>query len=350
MMQCVEPLTSPASYTAVSSNIEEFSFAESFPNATTICVQPTTSTVLNSNPQPSSSKAPEQSLPDIATLAASLPHGTILRCLNPSTSTALTLGASVGDSSLHPTSSGSTSVLSNPLKKTTCPVMILSDEILPPNSALISSIESREAKETNQVTSLNHMHQIYDSDSVNQTSKGHTCCKECRVEKKKEKAQSHQAFVMITEIFNIVKPMQKMRLNEFSLHLEKIRNLEMLDQMEEKLQSDATYFYAIVQRIDAEINSQYARHRLHYAIDILFDKKFFAKFSWSGRINVVAKLQFSRYVNILRLFQAVVTNHIGVEVELVYVEKIIQQKLKHASERSEYDESKLTTPHYHPRE
>lgn len=168
--------------------------------------------------------------------------------------------------------------------------------------------------------------------------------------KKKEKAQSDQAFVMITEIFNIVKPMQKIRLNAFSLHLEKIRNLEMLDQMEEKLQSDATYFYAIVQRIDAEINSQFARHRLHYAIDILFDKKFFAKFSWSGRINVVAKLQFSRYVNILRLFQAVVINHIGVEVELVYVEKIIQQKLKHASERSEYDESKLTTPHYHPRE
>ena len=187
MMQCVEPLTSPASYTVVSSNIEEFSFVESFPDATTICVQPTASTVLNTNPQPSSSKAPEQSLPDIATLAASLPRGTILRCLNPSTSTACTLAASVGVSSLHPTSSGSTRVLSNPLKKTTCPVMILSDEILPPNSALISSIESREAIETNQVTSLNHMHQINDSDSVNQTSKGHKCCEECRVEKKKKK-------------------------------------------------------------------------------------------------------------------------------------------------------------------
>ena len=148
---------------------------------------------------------------------------------------------------------------------------------------------------------------------------------------------------MITEIFNIVKPMQKIRLNAFSLHLEKIRNLEMLEQMEEKLQSDATYFYAVVQRIDAEINSQLARHRLHYAIDILFDKKFFAKFSWSGRINVVAKLQFSRYLNILRLFQAVATNHIGVEVELEYVEKIIQQKLKHASEMTNQNQQHLIT-------
>ena len=350
MIQCVEPLTSPAS-----SNMEEYSFAESLPDATTICVQPTASTVLTTNPQPSSSKAPEQSSPDIATLAASLPRGTILRCLNPSTSTdveATTLRTSAGDSSLHPTSSGSTSVLSNPLKKTNT-VMILSDEILAPNSALISSIESREAVdqiETNQVTSLNHHHQFYDNETLNQTSKGHTCCEECRVEKKKEKAQSDQAFVMLTQIFNIVKPMQKIRLNAFSLPLEKIRNLEMLEQMEQKLQSDPTYFYAIVQRIDAAIISQYARHRLHYAIDILFDKKFFAKFSWSGRNNVVAKLQFSRYVNILRLFQAVATNHIGVEVDVEYVEKLIQQKLKHAGERSDYAESKLTTPHYHPRE
>ena len=32
--------------------------------------------------------------------------------------------------------------------------------------------------------------------------------------------------------------------------------------MGHKLQSDPTYAYAIVQRIDAAIDSQYARHRL----------------------------------------------------------------------------------------
>ena len=106
---------------------------------------------------------------------------------------------------------------------------------------------------------------------------------------------------MISDMFNILKPMANARLNALSLDIEKIKSIDELAELDSKL-NDKHFFYATTQRIDADINAEDANSRIHQALDRLFDRNFFATCSWSGRGNPEPKHKFSEFKNVLRFF------------------------------------------------
>uniref|UniRef100_A0A1S4HE16 DUF4806 domain-containing protein n=1 Tax=Anopheles gambiae TaxID=7165 RepID=A0A1S4HE16_ANOGA len=112
------------------------------------------------------------------------------------------------------------------------------------------------------------------------------------------------------------------------LKFDVLTSVEAVENFEERLK-DEKYLKEIHSWVDSCVRFEgSAQHRMHKMLDLIFDRKLFAKFSWSGRY----KLPMQKYTNILKLFEYIGTN--GMErVERAHVEIFFKGKLTHAYAR-----------------
>uniref|UniRef100_A0A182NWE4 DUF4806 domain-containing protein n=1 Tax=Anopheles dirus TaxID=7168 RepID=A0A182NWE4_9DIPT len=117
--------------------------------------------------------------------------------------------------------------------------------------------------------------------------------------------------------------MERFKINVF-------KTKEELDVFEQKL-NDAKYKKKVQNWIDFAVgHTQTANHRMHELIDLIFDRKLFASFSWTGAAGTKHALR--ECVNIVGLFEYAANS--GVErVSDVSIATFFQRKLNHATAR-----------------
>ena len=108
-----------------------------------------------------------------------------------------------------------------------------------------------------------------------------------------------------------------------------LTSVEEVENFEERLK-DETYLNKIHRWVDYCVRFESSGHfRMHKMLDLIFDRKLLAKFSWSGRNN---QLPMKHYENILKLFEYIGTNSIE-HVNRDDVTTFFLNKLKHAPNR-----------------
>uniref|UniRef100_A0A1I8JTM7 DUF4806 domain-containing protein n=1 Tax=Anopheles arabiensis TaxID=7173 RepID=A0A1I8JTM7_ANOAR len=113
------------------------------------------------------------------------------------------------------------------------------------------------------------------------------------------------------------------------LKFDVLTSVEAVENFEERLK-DEKYLKEIHRWVDYCVCFEStALYRMHKMLDLIFDRKLLAKFSWSGRNN---QLPMKHYENILKLFEYIGTNSIE-HVNRDDVTTFFLNKLKHAPNR-----------------
>lgn len=151
--------------------------------------------------------------------------------------------------------------------------------------------------------------------------------------------------VAIEELAEASKPRDGLGLR-IDFKFSPIKTLEELHTFNALLKSDEAYRTKVISWLHANITRAEVNNRLHDTIDLLFERKFFATMNWSGisRVSGKDRIGLSKFSLVLDIFK-----EIGSTDKLVvgndYLVKFLQTKLRHANERLNLDEFKVTSCH-----
>ncbi|XP_053665730.1 uncharacterized protein LOC128714874 [Anopheles marshallii] len=128
------------------------------------------------------------------------------------------------------------------------------------------------------------------------------------------------------------------------VNFEQITNLESMEALNENL-LNVGFQEQIYHWLASNITESQSENRMTEAMDLLFDKKFMTKCSWTGVGRGAEKIPMMRMVNITKLFRRIGTNN-GVIVNQRMVMLFFMKKLRNAVRRSEMKHLRRSTTHH----
>ncbi|XP_052897074.1 uncharacterized protein LOC128304001 [Anopheles moucheti] len=128
------------------------------------------------------------------------------------------------------------------------------------------------------------------------------------------------------------------------VNFEQIASLESMEALNENL-LNAGFQEQIYHWLASNVTESQSENRMTEAMDLLFDKKFMTKCSWTGVGRGAEKIPMMRMVNITKLFRRIGTNN-GVIVNQRMVMLFFMKKLRNAVRRSEMKHLRRSTTHH----
>lgn len=111
-----------------------------------------------------------------------------------------------------------------------------------------------------------------------------------------------------------------------------ISNEDELIEVEAKLGNDEEYYAKVKRWINQQIHDNDPYHRLHVAMDLVFERAFLPNCSWSGLRGTGPKIPIKTRTNILKLFADIGSNQY-ITVNQLFVQRFFLKKLPHAKIR-----------------